>query len=834
MKFVNDWALALRLARRFARRTLGKTLLIAALVGLPVLLGSWFSVAQRGLNPVGEVYAQRAMGSADAQLTAQSGRTDVRRALPAGSHIARAVMSTGNIDLRGVGADLTVNVYAGDMADALNQGTYRMDEGRMPAKPDEVALSPALADHLGLKVGGTLTTAAGAKYRIVGLARTVTLSTGRDVFATTALADPDAQAEYLLDLPDGTDTAALAAKLKPQELFLTTRAELVDPVGVPRGPVGADAARILIAGFGVLELVLLAGTAFAVVARRQVRELGLVTAAGGTAADVRRVVLAQGLFAGLLGAGVGLVVGVSVALIGKSWWESATGILITQWQIPWLQLAGVVAVGLVAGVASALVPAIGAGRRPPLAALAGRFAAVTGRARLRLLALVLVVAGLALSVIGNIRLGVALDAARAARLATDPGEVSRVASASPTWPVTLVVAGITLVVAGLVWMLPALVGRVAGLVRGLPLGARMALRDASRHRHRTGPVTAAIMIAVAGTTALGFAIVNQSAAKEQNYRPVGLPGEAVLQYYLGDARYSTELVDRVQSLLPVEHRYQQGGVTRYGTKETDGYVPSVSVSPTDDALKAVDPAYVARYGDWGRKAAAALRDGRVVVSPTTPVRDGKVRLSSGDRSSRSAVEYPGAVVGSPPKVAWLEHAALISTDAAKRMGTADVDETHFILRRPPTDQELAAVAQLLGHEDVLKIERGYQSPVRNASIGLLVLGATATLLGVAMSVSLSMSEGRADFSTLAAVGAPPRLRRGLAAAQGWFLGQLGCVLGVAVGALYGFTAHTVVGSPHVVVPWAVIAGVAVAVPLFAAVVPYVLTRSKLEMVRRVD
>ncbi|HET6743295.1 MAG TPA: FtsX-like permease family protein, partial [Kribbella sp.] len=152
----------------------------------------------------------------------------------------------------------------------------------------------------------------------------------------------------------------------------------------------------------------------------------------------------------------------------------------------------------------------------------------------------------------------------------------------------------------------------------------------------------------------------------------------------------------------------------------------------------------------------------------------------------------------------------------------------------PSAAQLAAVAKLLGHEDELKVEHGYQSPVRKASIGLLVLGATATLLGVAMSVALSMSEGRADFATLAAVGAPPRLRRALAAAQGWFLGQLGCVLGLVVGALYGFTAHTVVGSPTVVVPWAVIAGIAVLVPIFAGVVPYVVTRSRLEMVRRAD
>jgi putative ABC transport system permease protein len=109
-----------------------------------------------------------------------------------------------------------------------------------------------------------------------------------------------------------------------------------------------------------------------------------------------------------------------------------------------------------------------------------------------------------------------------------------------------------------------------------------------------------------------------------------------------------------------------------------------------------------------------------------------------------------------------------------------------------------------------------------------------TLLGVAISVSLSAAEGRADLATLAAVGAPPRRRRNLAAAQAWVLGQLGCVLGVGVGALYGYTAHAAFGSPHFMVPWQEIGGIIVAVPLFAGLVAWLLTRSRLPMVSRMD
>jgi putative ABC transport system permease protein len=109
-----------------------------------------------------------------------------------------------------------------------------------------------------------------------------------------------------------------------------------------------------------------------------------------------------------------------------------------------------------------------------------------------------------------------------------------------------------------------------------------------------------------------------------------------------------------------------------------------------------------------------------------------------------------------------------------------------------------------------------------------------TFLGVAISVPLSAAEGRADLSTLAAVGAPPRRRRNLAAAQAWVLGQLGCLLGVGVGALYGYTAHAAFGSDHSMVPWRDIAAIVIIIPLFAGVLAWLATRSRLPMLRRLE
>jgi len=51
------------------------------------------------------------------------------------------------------------------------------------------------------------------------------------------------------------------------------------------------AGGVLVAGLALLEVVLLAGPAFAVGARRRQRQLALVAANGGTPAHVRRIVL---------------------------------------------------------------------------------------------------------------------------------------------------------------------------------------------------------------------------------------------------------------------------------------------------------------------------------------------------------------------------------------------------------------------------------------------------------------------------------------------------------------------------------------------------------------
>ncbi|ADB29336.1 protein of unknown function DUF214 [Kribbella flavida DSM 17836] len=882
---MGTWGPPLRIARRTTRRALGRTLLVAALIGLPVFVATWFGVVYRTASPTGEMLAARELGSADARVdvspykafgafwaepSLETGEPmpadgaedpvrhpatfDPRPLLPPGTQLARAFHESGMVDLRGPGANSTVAVVTGDGRSALTAGTYRLDSGRMPATDGEVAVSPSLARHFGLldgdqlRTGATITTSAGRQVAVVGLARTLIRPGTPTVFAVpnTALVPvaTTSSVRYLADLPDTVDPVTLVRPLHGQGIRVLPRANVVDP---PFGPQStsqdssAIAVTALIIGFGVLEIVLLAGTAFAVGARRQTRELGLITATGGTARDVRRVVLAQGLFAGVVGAGAGAGLAMVAVFTGEPLWERMTSTVFTGWQIPWLRVAVICLLGLGAGLAAAVVPAISAGRQAPMAALSGRFAATTASGRIRPVSVALLLAGITCALVGSGLIGAVYQQAKE-NATSDLYQPT----ATPTGPIALVLLGITAVIAALVWMLPGLVAKVAGLARMLPLSGRLAVRDAARHRHRTGPAAAAIMMAVAATSAAAFAVSNALAAEAEQYVPSARHGDALIRFGTGGptaVTYSPALVERVAKLLPVKDTYSLGTVSHYSAQRTGDYLPVLATKGSPDSasgvsgamLLAVDPAHLERFEGYGPRAAAELRAGRIVVPAADQVTNGKAALlQETGEPNPPTFGHPAAYVPGTPNVGQFRTSSLISPAAAAKLGKVQVVQVHFELNREPTEDQLSAAAVALGQDDALLIERGYQSPAKYWFAGILAAASVVTLLGVAISVSLSAAEGRADLATLAAVGAPPRRRRSLAAAQAWMLGQIGCLLGVGVGALYGYTAHAAFGSPYFAVPWREIAGIVVLVPLLAGLLAWLLTRSRLPMVSRLN
>jgi putative ABC transport system permease protein len=444
------WRPALRIARRTVLRSRGRSLLVAILVGLPVAGATYADVLARTFSSH-ERDAQQLIGSADGAVTVTPGKhlstynprwlqeasfarnerdpakVDVAALLPAGTRIVSLPEPHPVALVRGEGVARTL-VNVGDVREPLHRFAMRLVDGRAPDR-SEVLVSRKLAERLklldgdgGLRPDAQVTVVHGPTARVTGLVRDprclscefvtalpgspVTRASAHDRYAFGGV-DPT----YLVDLPDGTAMDALGHDLAAHGVALTTHEALTHPERYPipyeSASVSVDSLRAvalvaLIVALGLLEVVLLAGTAFAVGARRQVRELGLVAASGGSPRDVRRIVLAQGLVLGAIGAVLGVAGGAAFAVAGRPLWERLADSEITGWAYGPPEIAVAALVGLLSGLAAAVVPAIGAGRMRPVNALAGRFrTGARSRRRAALAGAALLVVGAACGLLGR-------------------------------------------------------------------------------------------------------------------------------------------------------------------------------------------------------------------------------------------------------------------------------------------------------------------------------------------------------------------------------------------------------------------------------------------------
>ncbi len=815
---------------------------------------------------------------------------DVEPLLPDGSRVVPGPTVHPLQVERGDGTVRT-DLIAADVADPILAGAVRLDGGSLPDGTDSAFVTTPLAERLGLledgelRSGATITTVDGVRAHVTGFGVVPSCLSCQRVYASTtsdlvtaATADGDkgwnlsyAQGPfYLVDLPDGTDVDTLWPRLAREDgLGLIPRIAYEEPhhYGDPSqgqsgsvGEVQAIALVSLVIGLGLLEVVLLAGTAFAVGARRQVRDLGLVAVAGGTARDVRRVVLAQGLVLGLIGAVGGIVVGGLIAVVGRPFWERMSDQLIPGWRFGAVEILIAAGVGLLSGLAAAVVPAYGAARMNPVDALARRFR--SGKAKrvgLPVIGLGLIGLGVAIAVTGD-RLMADDFAAYARQLEDVQATGDYIAAPSPAGPVALVLAGLVLVVAGLVVTLPTLVSLVGQLGRLLPLSSRLAFRDAARHRHRTGPATSAIAIAVAGSVAIGIMLANLELA--ERLREVPPVPDGVIAVLAGPGINWSDPDARADS---VDAGSLAGSDTVDAVSVVDsGIVCGKSESGASDcnigaglmadrASCETPPCSDLRLhtGDsdmlalmLGREPTneerAALSDGGVVVTDPGFIADGRATVVWFVGKVRGVVtadssELP-AVLAERDQAYNLLPSALVSPETVEELGgDTTTDMAMLVPDRALTDDEvdrLRDAAEATGAETVVADD--FNSDYRVARMILVAAGAFITIVGVAIAVALSAAEGRADLATLAAVGAAPSRRRRLSAAQALLVGGLGCLTGLAFGMFAAWVARATTGSPRFVIPWDSVALTAIAVPLFAALVAAVVTPSRLPLVRRVE
>lgn len=876
----------LRIARRDATRAKGRSALVLAMIGLPVLAITAFVVLLRTDDTTAVEELPWNLGTAEAKVTAY-GRAAVlqdpytRRVMPSAERSgdsarpwrAEEVASAFGRGTRlvsvaeGRAAFRTEHGYgrAGvrevDVRDPLTDGMLRLVDGRAPRSEHEVLVSPAIAER-GSGIGGTLhVTREDTPKRVVGVAADPRAPDRALVVAPpgSGILGADPRRSWLVDTPEPVSWEAVR-ELNAGGLAVLSRAVVHDPPPRREIPEEVRTAQgisdtmvlvvALIVTMIVLEVVLLAGPAFAVGLRRQRRQLALVATGGGAPRQLRAIVLAGGLVLGVTAAALGALAGVGVAAAATPLLSRSTSM--GPFEVPWGQVGTVAALGAGSGVLAALVPAAQAARMDVVAALAGRRGETRTRRGWPLVGLVVTAVGVAVTV-----------------LAVRVGELG-------------IVAGAILTQLGLVVASPWIVGLAGRLAGRFPLPLRLAARDAARNRGRTAPAVAAVTAAVAGVTALAIAGNSDIAERRAEYVPRAPVGTTTVSI----PTYEPSVQDRLPVVqeelrrvlarelpgVPVlelrEPAIDTWGMTcdgfsacrtlRAETRCDPGEVCGLSATPTFGTPLGyvVGGESVLRFLLGGDDPAAvrALAEGKAVVFNPAAVREGNLTLQItrrppdyADPAVERRVDVP-AVVREEPAVAAK---ALLPPEAAEQLGVDLATRTYVVdpddhRLTPDEEQRLSeAVAGVTPLASVY-VERGYDDSLGFVYALLVVTAVVMVLGGTLVATGLAAADSRPDLATLAAVGAAPRTRRLITMGQAAVVAVLGVGLGLVAGAVPGVAmtwpltmtdglpGQPQVAGPMIDVPWLLLGGLAATLPLLAVLAAGIFTRSRLPTVRGVE
>jgi putative ABC transport system permease protein len=916
---VKGWLAALRIARREARRAKARSLLVVALIGLPVI-GLTFAAATFDTFRLNATeLADRTMGTADAVVAwpfdarviqdptdifsyepaardsyvpKRATTAQVRAALPPGS---RVLLNRNDVTqfrtAAGVGG---MQTHEFDYTDPLARGIFVPLRGRAPANTDEVALSPYGLRRVGAELGGTLYSADGKRsWHIVGVVEDPQeLRREVAVFRPGALSAADQpgpdensimQDRWIVETPTPL-TWAEVRKLNLVGIVALSRSVLLDPPPAsavePRSfPAPEDptfARGTVLGGILVLEVILLAGPAFAVGARRRRRELALVAAQGGGPAQLRRVVLADGVVLGAAAAVVGVALGVVATVAGRPLIEE----YVVQarpgaFRVYPLALVGTAALAVLSGLLAALVPAWSAGRLPVVAALSGRYAPTRLRRRWVLVGLAGIGLGVAVTVYGSAK-----------------GDAK------------FALGGLIIGELGLVLCTPALIGAIAKLGGWVPLAPRIALRDIGRNRAAAAPAISAVLAAVAVSVLVGTLLASDRARLEETGEPGVLPlGYAVAGPAEGNTAREglTGLEAVLRRTLPVTDVVPHGWPTcapgasatacwtqfRPPAERECPYLSSTgALSPAQQRAARRDPRCdMSRWGrtsyssyplsdvvvepdaigritklppDFVAAAERILSSGGVLVTNPHIVVDGKVTAEVYEETPDAG---PPKADAGPPKptrtvtvpglafpAGYETPMSVMSPATVKALGLASrVNGLIAATSRIPSQAEqdaLAAAVLADGKKWLVSVEKKPTYDHDDSTIIILAIAAALITLGAAaIATGLAAAEGKADLATLAAVGASPGVRRMLSLSQTGLIAGLGSTLGVLAGV--AAAAAMIFGTNRAIadrwpaeaitpftVPWQSVAVAVLVVPAVAILGAGLLTRSRLPIERR--
>ena len=775
-----------------------------------------------------------------------------------------------------------------DLGDADTQGIFDLVSGRRASTATQIDLSPALAADLGVRVGQPVTLAADSaagkqdvRFTVAGLVELPNSTNAEVAFALPSAAAADGESlDGWFVSGVGQVSWDLVKQFDKLGFPVVSRAVVLDPPPASQVPYSIDlgsggygqlgmqlnlqsaavpaAIFAIVIGVALLEVVLLAGPAFAVSARRREREYAMLGAAGADGAQLRRIVLADGVVLGAVAGVVGLGLGFGAAAAFLPFAGGLTGQLPGAVHVSVAQILGIALLAVFLGLCSALVPARAVARREIMATLAGRRTEMAGRRR------------------HAVRAGWGVVVAALGFLGEYFG-----ARISPSTAALLVTGGIAMIEVGAIMCTSAIVNTAASFGRLLPLGPRLALRDSARHSGRTTPAVAAMFAAVAGAVAAGTWLESSAAQQRAQYTPL-LRSDQVAVQNVTDA---PKALAALKSVLPnATGSMTTESVAGYQQMESDPSQWTVSTlglgSCGADGVTKLPVAQLGNItcGDYfypgalvgeliggpqtlrevtGTDDAAAdrvLDQGGIVVTQASVVSDGTVQLvvqhdtiaPHATEATQTTKRYtlPAVYVNLHGKP---DPGFIMSPAAASKLGLAvpayEQSTLLIDLTKPATASQTHLAEQIVQSRHLgsdVQTDPGVQQERSLVNLVVLAFAALLALGAAAIATGLALADGRADQETLAAVGGSPWTRRWLAGSTALVITGLGVLIGVPIGfviavGLVRLTNFNIVGlfsqfpssqAMPFTVPWLNLGAMAVAVPLITALGAMLLSASR--------
>lgn len=681
----------------------------------------------------------------------------------------------------------------------------RLESGRPPHTTGEVTLdvTTATEQRFGLGDRITLQAAGGAgRFRVVGITGAGSAA-DRSVGAAEVRFVP-AEAQRLFRKEGGWDYVAVAATAgtSPGQLVTALAHRLPDGTQVLSGErfveesqeqisrvIGLITTFVLAFGWvSVFVGVFVIANTFSIIVAQRIRELALLRAVGASRAQVLGSVLTEAAVVGLVAAVTGIAAGYALAL-GLS---RLLGVFLTlPSDTPPLSIDAIaigLAVGVLATVAAASVPAVWATRVPPVAAMGEVSVDRAARSRVR-------------AVLGGV-LALAGAGIVAAALTRTTGVGAAWLGAGAAMLFTSVAVGGPVLVPAAARSLGAPVERLRGVT------GRLAHQNASRNPRRTAVAAAALTIGVGLVAAIATFAASLQGSLSEVFATQLARVDAVVDAGTGDSGVPVDVRPALAGLPDVEAVSSIRWTPLTILNSRAARVRQKEAPAATGAAASSGPVGEPRW-ILGIDAPTMLRMVTLegLSPPITDLDDGEVMLT------RSAASANGWKVGDRIEVNFphtgrrsLQIAATfdtrlsggeyfidLTTFDANALPELLVDSQVWVALRPGVSvaqarpgiesvlRRLAPAAQVNDVQSFIAQRSALFTPLLNTIYALLALAIVIALFGVADTISLSILERTRELGLLRAVG---MTRAQVRAAVRWeaaiiaFVGTLG---GIAIG-----------------------------------------------------